>query len=1204
MKKNAFKLLLLMVFAIIGQNASARDWDLPEEPTGIAPEDGAKVMLYNVEAGLCMGNGKISAAWSTSAILVEQNPLTFQLQDNGDGTWSIKTASGEHSGKYLFTPSADSDRPYNFIDMGWEGQGCRKFNVEELSDGSYSLAYIDTDLAPEGTYFGTDGDTWDVICNADPETGFIAWQFMLADAQSIYNARCIFYELLIEAEDYITLDLEPYGDVYDNPDATLEELNKAIQALKVAITEAQMREDGYDPSPENPLDLTSSFLQNPSFDDGVNGWENINGMAHDPNGTPYGSEEDGNYVQSFCEKWASGTPLGKEYGIYQIVNLPAGRWYLSANVIASAQYAGDITVKGVKLYAKQGEKEFAVKCATGNNSPKHYVIDFVAVEGVPTEIGLHIDADTEANWVAVDNFMLEFCGKSEMSAAYLSLKNTADAAESMYPAEFMDDVEANAAVKAAYADAATAAATVLENTEATDDACAAAQAALDEALAALTASAADYKALNNIITKIGSLEEQIYNYEQYESLIEALDELAGKISEGISEQQWTSKELDEVTIEFNTYNSLFDAILYCDDRIEANAEDETLVAMIEKEKNDLVENWNTGKYTTPEQVAAQKDAINTMISGYLNAALKGNEDITSMIVNPNFDEDYSGWNMNGYNNPGYSYSEIEYFQKNFNVSQTLKAMPKGRYTLTVQGYQRHGDDVNAVLYANEFEQPLWNVKDLANDFGYFPGDGTGAYPNDTYNNGVYYPNSMEGARQWFDQIGEDDKPLYTNTLSFLLTAPSTDVTIGVKSEGNSDWCLFDNFTLYYHGNTSEAYAEYLQELIDELENKLAEGFPTKELQDAADAATAQAEKAMKSTSGDACVEAINVLKGVIANVDETLAVTKQLMDKMEFASVRMSDVNSSTRNEYSDYLLGLAFKVTGKEIADVAAAKALMDEVDTKFTECVQHDGLSVASEEKPWNMTAAIANPEYECDFAADFYDGDSYNAYGWDGDVPSCNVYSAEFWRNEWTAGVDVHQTIKGLAPGYYKLRVLGYNRQGYGNEAYGTTPNDWETYALLYADDYKTHLCDVLDYKSEDKLCDPDDSEMNESEVEIDGVTYYYPGNMPSSRIYFEEGYYQNMLVFKVEEGQKEVTIGLSKTTFHTWDSLMFDNWTLEYVGTTEPTEQSTAIASVMGDIKSTTVFGVDGVQKNRLSKGINIIKMVYANGNTKVTKVLVK
>lgn len=1199
MRRSTLNWLLTMVLAFVGINASARDWDAPEMPQGTGPIDGATVMLYNVEAELCVQSGRINAAWETSAILGE-NGLLFKLKKDGE-MWQIITSSGSHSGKNLFVPLAEGDYPHAFVDMAGTWQGAHQWVIDELPDGTYSLAINPSHevggRAP-GCFFGSRSD-FDLYCDVeeDEDEAQISWLFLDGDAISIYKIRCEMYELLYEAEEYPTINLNPISEVYDNPNATLKEIQTALTTLKASIAEAQLA-DYDDINPDNPFDVTINFITNPTFDDDLNGWT-VKDMHHDPNGTPYGSEEEGNYVQSFCEQWVGGAPLGREVGISQSLALPAGLYRLSANAIATAQYAGGAQVEGVKLYVKT-DQEYSVSVATGNNAPQHYVIEFIADGVNPVEIGFHVDANTIANWTAVDNFELFYLGKTTWSAAYLELKNAVAVAEGKFPADEVEWIEgANATVIAEYQAAYKAAAELAAVPTSADEACTAAAQALLKALEALEASQKDYSRL----TDAANAAVNLSGYAEERNLNEELDELFSEMYGAIEGMEAGKEEIDAFINKYNVYNALWSVIEFCNDRIQANSDDEDCIAIIENGIAEVENAWHEGSCATTDEVAALKEKIENAIAAHLNAQIKPGDDLTHLLINPSFEDNANGWDTNGYDAPGGLGDKLaEYFQKNFNLSQTLRSMPKGRYTLTCQGFQRRST-VNAVLYANNDEKLLHHVRDFEREEGLYS-DGSGNWPQDSNNDGMFCPNSTAGSNTWFTsgETDEDGNPLYTNILDFfLLDGEKNDVTLGVKSDNNGDWTLVDNFTLTYHGNNAEDYAPALEALIAELNEVITpengdEQYVTKKLSNTASTAINQAQDAIKNNNADACIAAIPVLKAAIEEAKTTVVVTRQLADDYSYITdYRMDEVKSSDP-DFKAYLETIVSDLSSGNIADDAAVEQRIEDLKVRFTQYVQYDGKD-ATEEKPFDMTAAIMNPQYECFLGATEEAGSEYNAFGWEGDVPNCNEFSAEFFRMDWTEGIDIHQTIKGLAPGWYKLRVQGYNRQGYGNEYVDTLASN----ADLYAGEYSTRLRDVLEDKSESSLYDEDE----EGKVEIDGVTYYYPSNMPTSMAYFEEGYYWNMLKFEIKEGQNEITIGIRKNSYKYWDSVMFDNWQLEYVGATEPTEQETAVENIaLSNITSVKYYTLDGVEMSRPVKGVNIIKRTDSTGRVNVCKIMVK
>lgn len=266
-------------------------------------------------------------------------------------------------------------------------------------------------------------------------------------------------------------------------------------------------------------------------------------------------------------------------------------------------------------------------------------------------------------------------------------------------------------------------------------------------------------------------------------------------------------------------------------------------------------------YTTAETLAAYLETLAAPYNAAVLASLgsdKASEtnpiDVTSLIVNPSFDNGNTGWEgactvSNDFHNAE------SYNTSNFSVMQTIYSLPAGTYRVQVQSFYREGSaqeafdnlyynteegewvsNVKVVANGNEadvmslcqpfFTEPSmtervkeWVKDDLAtdeyhdlhvNDADYDPNkviyspvietiDENAGYPFDSVvpdDKDYYYPNSMEGAMNRFDKSPE----AYINTVEVYL--PETgNITFGVKKDqgvGN-DWCIFDNFKLFYLG---------------------------------------------------------------------------------------------------------------------------------------------------------------------------------------------------------------------------------------------------------------------------------------------------------------------------------------------------------------------------------------------------------------------
>ncbi len=180
-------------------------------------------------------------------------------------------------------------------------------------------------------------------------------------------------------------------------------------------------------------------------------------------------------------------------------------------------------------------------------------------------------------------------------------------------------------------------------------------------------------------------------------------------------------------------------------------------------------------------------------------------DITFLIKNAGMD-DTEGWSGTM---PTISYSCGEYFQKTFDVYQTIKGAPAGRYVFKLQGYQRPGTSADTyndyVAGTNNF--PITTQVYLGTNYALVNHIGKEAQ---TTKVGVgtetevgsspvkYIPNTMQSAAAYFN------KGLYDNSVETTLTSNNQTLQFGIRGASyvSSDWTIFDNFRLYYYGGES------------------------------------------------------------------------------------------------------------------------------------------------------------------------------------------------------------------------------------------------------------------------------------------------------------------------------------------------------------------------------------------------------------------
>ena len=175
-------------------------------------------------------------------------------------------------------------------------------------------------------------------------------------------------------------------------------------------------------------------------------------------------------------------------------------------------------------------------------------------------------------------------------------------------------------------------------------------------------------------------------------------------------------------------------------------------------------------------------------------------DMTSQLLrNPGFEgNDQTGWTWES--NAGSQTARcdcMEFWNGTFNIRQTVKDLPKGRYRLSVQTYYRVGDNwwaydahrngtenITAYMYAGKASQKLVSIysEPLTRDVG-----------NCYENGGKYFPNAMESARIFFDE-GK-----YWNTMEFEAEG-TVDIGLRCSEAEGSNWCIFDNFKLEFYGD--------------------------------------------------------------------------------------------------------------------------------------------------------------------------------------------------------------------------------------------------------------------------------------------------------------------------------------------------------------------------------------------------------------------
>ena len=203
-----------------------------------------------------------------------------------------------------------------------------------------------------------------------------------------------------------------------------------------------------------------------------------------------------------------------------------------------------------------------------------------------------------------------------------------------------------------------------------------------------------------------------------------------------------------------------------------------------------------GEAATEKEVDAAMASLSEAAAGFFTsdeAWPKEGErwELTLLMDNPSFNPDESGWS----DMPTRGSGVAEFYNRNFNMSQTLTGLKNGKYTIQVNALYRTGENdggeayksgteaIPATLFANQESQPIVSLyafpyEEENPDFGDL--DLKKGYINSMYAASVCF------AQGW-----------YVNTLD--VNVDDGRLRIGLLNNGQKFdcWCCFDDFRLYY-----------------------------------------------------------------------------------------------------------------------------------------------------------------------------------------------------------------------------------------------------------------------------------------------------------------------------------------------------------------------------------------------------------------------
>lgn len=253
--------------------------------------------------------------------------------------------------------------------------------------------------------------------------------------------------------------------------------------------------------------------------------------------------------------------------------------------------------------------------------------------------------------------------------------------------------------------------------------------------------------------------------------------------------------------------------------------------------------YDSNKDSEAEKLEEIKTAINELQSAYETFALSGAMpteghpfDITFKFKNPSFSFcTADGWDCNPA--PGFfmQAGNCEYYEKAFDISQTITGLPQAYYTLKVKAFQRSGwadkvienyvnaEDkangtagINAEIYVNSGSQKIKNIAYpmLTTSPEKARNDGKGTVDGITY----YVPNDMAAADRYFKE------GYYDNEIELICTDGTAKAGFRCADAGTGGyWTIFDDFRLYLSKPIdNEAFLIVYRNAIDEAKKAMTE----------------------------------------------------------------------------------------------------------------------------------------------------------------------------------------------------------------------------------------------------------------------------------------------------------------------------------------------------------------------------------------------
>ena len=558
-------------------------------------------------------------------------------------------------------------------------------------------------------------------------------------------------------------------------------------------------------------------------------------------------------------------------------------------------------------------------------------MDVDVIGGIIT-IG-YVVQGANSTWSAVDNFTLEYMGKSGSSEVNIReiLNQNIESAEAQYAQYTGANKAFSESEKVKYEEMIAAAKEAYQNTSMDDG------------------------TLTGVITSLlARMDTLANNVAAYETLNQKIKEL----NEAYNETPYAEAGLEDYEV-------------YLDEVLQAG--------------------YDNGTFDVTELDSIQPRADRIFRESVVKALADGTTDnVTGLMVNPNFAGSNDGWTKTGdgdFKNDGTRVSEV-WNGQNWEVYQEISNLPQGSYKITMQGFYspssqnknswqegwgQEGDETNNILgylFGNDASEPLLHVTACPQEENVAENCEEVTWTDDASLAGKWLCHGKNSAQEIFEQNSEN----YLNATTCYVGEDGK-LRVGVKMSGVSwgaAWVIFDNFQVEYLGaDNMEGAQTALDALVREANGMLAsEVLTTQEAKDGLNKAI-EAASAVGELTPEVYKEQTEALNAAIKFGQESMDAATALEDKVTAHDKKLSGTGEASYEEYSntegyDELYDLTIEIFDK--IDGEGIFTTLDEIndysvrlDKTYSKMLSgHIDFTTANKNEPVDATGIDCQPEF----------------------------------------------------------------------------------------------------------------------------------------------------------------------------------------------------------------------------------------------------